>query len=968
MAAIMAALLFLQLPIVFAGSSSEEDPCSSDPESCLIPLPQSVQVNPRGIRGAAELGSYTDPGIFVPAGMSVAMPNFVAASSPPAEPAPSFSTLPITLRYQDPADVSCGVQALGMAMEGVAGPAPSSAAILSFLQDAGMMYEFGTGVEELTYAAQYYGYTQSAAFHGWTVAQLMTEVSAGRPVVVALGSNGPDVPGHFVTVTGFSHDGFWVAYHDPILGSRVVPVADFNQLWKLQGYSGVSVIKAAVAVQKADMAPVAAGAAALMAVVALAPMGTKRKGIGGQLIIDAGISSNPPPHPAPIGYRWVPKQLPIYETRTVQDGWTLELKPRMVSKWRQVGWTETKLPIYRTVTIHDGWEYYYDRESYWTTKRYVRYYRTIRKPKYRYVRGRRRFAGYSYARKPVYGARRVRKTRTVRKRRPKWKTVKEFSHWFTKKEPKYGWVQEQDGWDETRTPKYVEKQVQVGKETKWELEIDPRFDIPVSDPSGSGKPASDLSPPGSNLNSPSWLTNATRPPWINAQLWQMLPYEDRLHVIEAETASFENWLEHVKTSGRSGVAKTEEWLTIRSGGKHLGVMNPLRIRSEPGVSSTVLAYVSQGKSLEWTGEVRRIGNYDWYEVTFTDPVMGHVSGWVNSFYLTADGKALAGDTVESLFEVLRDVSTVDQLLSVTANWLIMRDGPTTKYPKIAEIPWGRVMKLTGRYVNVDGSIWREAYYDGKLGWVADRYLTAYEAPAHLPAPEEGKVWVELNDKFSVSYYYVVDIDSYRPNENDPARFSEDYIIQWKDGGGPENTLAQHGALFGPAGVAMQGSGIIEINGERKWITLNNPGQLNWQDQDGNLVKWDQEAGAWLRQGDGARIKADQLEIMNPKDARFARGSIAENFVDFKTIAAAPELDGKTIAMPDLPGLPEGHDQIFYVEDGGGAFGRGETRFDLFISDYQVAKEWYSDSYEGPDGGRLSTTVFIQQDLSPKSEE
>ena len=109
------------------------------------------------------------------------------------------------------------------------------------------------------------------------------------------------------------------------------------------------------------------------------------------------------------------------------------------------------------------------------------------------------------------------------------------------------------------------------------------------------------------------------------------------------------------------MAKTEEWLTIRSGGKELGVRNPLRIRSSPGATSPVVAYLSPGDILIWTGEVRRIGDYDWYEVIFTDPVMGQVSGWVNGFYLTDDGKALAGDSVESLFDVLTDASTAGSL-------------------------------------------------------------------------------------------------------------------------------------------------------------------------------------------------------------------------------------------------------------------------------------------------------------------
>jgi hypothetical protein len=964
LAAELAALFFFQIPHVLADNAFRADPCDVDPQNCLIPLPQSIQVNPGGKLGDAEIGSYTDPGLFVSAHLSVPMPEFLPLPNADLNSSILSSFLPLGMRFQAPSDVSCGVQALGMAMEGVAAPAPSSPAILEFLQSSGMMYDFGTGVEELSYAAIHYGYAHSSAFHGWSMGELKSEILAGRPVVVALGSNGPTLPGHFVTLTGFSPDDSLVAYNDPTVGPRVVTSSEFSQLWKLQGNSGVVVRKAVRAESATDLAPAAAGAAALMASIALAPLGAKRKGIGGHLTAQTGVSASPP-STIPMGYRWISKQVPIFETRSVQDGWNLELKPRKVSKWRQVGWNETQVPVYRNVTIHDGWENYSERESYWTTERYVRYHRTVRKPRYRYIRGRRRFAGYSYSRQPVYGYRRLRKTRTVQKRRPKWKTVKEFSHWFTKKEPKYGWVQEQDGWEEIRTPRYVEKKVQVGTKTKWELQIDPRFDIvtPNSNPLPGDIPLSTA-----ELAAPAWLAGGSRPPWLASQFWQALPQDDQLHVIQAETASFQKWLAAIEAADRSGSASSDEWLTIRSGGKKLAVLNPLRVRNSPGVSSTVVAYISQGDSLTWTGAVKRIGNYDWFEVTFDDPVMGHIVGWVNSFYLTEDGKSLAGDSLKSMFNVQIDASAIGRLLQVTADWLYMRDGPTTKFPKLREIPWGRVVKLTGRYVDVDGSIWREAFYDGAVGWVAERYLDDYNTPTQLPAPEEGKVWVELKEKFSVSYYYVVDIDKYQPNSDDPERFSEPYMIQWRKlEHDLESVPVSYGALFGEGGVVMQGSGIIDINGERTWINIDNPTQLNWQDGEGSLVRWDSEASAWIRQADNEEVNANALEILNPEEARFAIGSIANEFIDFKSLAAPPGLEG-VVAMPDLPGMPEGHDQIYEIDDRGGAFRFGDTRFDLFISDYEVAKEWYSDAYEGADAGRLSTPVFILQDLTPGPKE
>jgi len=145
------------------------------------------------------------------------------------------------MRYQAAGDVSCGVQALGMALDGIDGSAPTSNSLLGFLQDQDMMYNFGTGVEELAHAAQNFGYAGSLPFHGWSLDQLSATLAEGKPVVVALGANGADQPGHFVTVTGVSPDGRWVTYNDPTLGKQVISAEEFERLWGLQGSSGVSV-------------------------------------------------------------------------------------------------------------------------------------------------------------------------------------------------------------------------------------------------------------------------------------------------------------------------------------------------------------------------------------------------------------------------------------------------------------------------------------------------------------------------------------------------------------------------------------------------------------------------------------------------------------------------------------------------------------------------------------------------------
>ena len=66
------------------------------------------------------------------------------------------------------------------------------------------MYDWGTGVEELAYAARYFGFQGSYAFHNWNLEQLEGELKLGNPLILGLGRAGQQGPGRFVTLTGIS--------------------------------------------------------------------------------------------------------------------------------------------------------------------------------------------------------------------------------------------------------------------------------------------------------------------------------------------------------------------------------------------------------------------------------------------------------------------------------------------------------------------------------------------------------------------------------------------------------------------------------------------------------------------------------------------------------------------------------------------------------------------------------------------
>jgi hypothetical protein len=442
-AALFAALFVLALP-------AHADCGDGDPTFLLEP-PVSVEIRTDSTSGDAS-ATTSESGALTPLDFAVPMPlprrveaPLVSAQSEfeSTDSIPDVTTISIPMRYQAAGDVSCGVQALGMALDGIDGPAPTSNALLGFLQDQGMMYDFGTGVEELAHAAQNFGYAGSLPFHGWSLEKIKAELAAGQPVVIDLGTNGSDDPGHFVTLTGISPDGGWVAYSDPLLGERVVPLDDFIGLWALQGNSGVAVAEAPPAPLSPDYAPWAALAATMMATLALAPSmlsDVKRRGIGGMLIAEAGSGGTTagvgmdPPYAAPAGMKWV-KGAAVYETHTRTEIVYHEVPKKELRKVK-VGTIKQKIPYTKRILVDKGhWVTDYKSERYikgyrnkrildgYRTKRYVKYYRT------RLVRTR---WGYTRRRTPVYGTKRTPVYRNLRVPIYGTRKVPNGRHWESK--------------------------------------------------------------------------------------------------------------------------------------------------------------------------------------------------------------------------------------------------------------------------------------------------------------------------------------------------------------------------------------------------------------------------------------------------------------------------------------------------------------------------------------------------------
>ncbi|MGQ9573198.1 MAG: C39 family peptidase [Dehalococcoidia bacterium] len=449
--------------------------CGTGDADCLLEPPQSEEVNPDpGVGDGLWAGAVGEAGSAAAVEMAMPLPRVVAVGAEQGDrpPAP-VDRLPVPMRYQDsadPGDMSCGIQALGMALDGLGGAAPTSAALTQFLERAGMLYGFGTGVEELALAAQAFGYAGSLPIHDASLDDLRAQLDLGRPVVVSLGVNGEGQPGHFVTVTGISGDGQWVAYNDPALGPQTMAVGEFLRLWALEGMSGVVVAREPLITPEGkpvDAAPWVVLLAGVMALVSATPLGLRRKGIGGH--------ANPP-RP---GGRWVWKEEPVYETRLVQEG-TKEVRvqvPRYETVREKVTEiVEERVAVMRMVTKQDGWATTVERVPVYGTERYISGYRTVRRqvPEYMTIGKRQKLIGYRTEayREAVYATRRVQTGwREVERKAARMVRVEEFDHWQMEAREVTRWVEKQvqTGWDTVvqTVPRMVEKRVQVGTEGRW---------------------------------------------------------------------------------------------------------------------------------------------------------------------------------------------------------------------------------------------------------------------------------------------------------------------------------------------------------------------------------------------------------------------------------------------------------------------------------------------------------------------
>ncbi|MFV1948902.1 MAG: C39 family peptidase [Anaerolineales bacterium] len=462
-----------------------------------IAAPEIIGINPvvalsEGNQGESHPSDILIPNqIYIP--FKIDLPGYV---DPAPLPDPAHEGqgiyLDVPQRTQSTGEVSCGPAALGMALDYLSREQntniPSTEQLRNFLFTRELMYEWGTGVEELAFGARHYGFPGSYAFHNWTLEQLAAELKKGYPVVLALGTNGPDQPGHFVTLTGLAADGSWVRVNDPLIGEVIYRGEEFQELWGAQGNSGLVPLQTALAPEEDPMLP---WMGVFSALSMLGLMFTQAGAISKPRFISdtrkwltnprrKGIGGGPLPPEVPetlqipryeekiifMGLKTIQQEVPVYETRQVKVGIRGVKKeiPQYENKKVQVGFsTITKnIPVYKTEKVRTGTKLVKKEipVTKYRTKKVLEWKKIIRKiPDYHYIGSKRFLVGYKTETrwKRVLVNKRVpyQTTKTITHQVPVYKEKKVVSGYRTVTE---------------KVPKYEQQRILVGYKTIFESE------------------------------------------------------------------------------------------------------------------------------------------------------------------------------------------------------------------------------------------------------------------------------------------------------------------------------------------------------------------------------------------------------------------------------------------------------------------------------------------------------------------
>jgi hypothetical protein len=476
-----------------------------------ISAPEIIGINPvvvlsEGNQGETHPSDNFFRDAFPLAGL-IDLPGYVELN-PPSIPGREEGgiTLAVPQRSQAVESVNCGPAALGMALDYLVRvgepPIPSTLELSAFLSARGLMYEWGTGVEELAFAARHFGFPGSYAFQGWTLEKLAAELGRGNPVLLALGENGAGQPGHFVTLTGVGPGGSWVRVNDPLKGEATYSAEEFLTLWGRQNSAGMVPLKNSLNPEADPLLPwmrifsvlslfglmVSSRAASreprVVAELRKKMAKPRRMGIGGGPMPPEGpVILNEPRYEYQTVYRGlktIEQEVPVYETRRVKVGIRGIKKkiPLYESKKVQVGFdiVTKQVPVYKTIQVITGTKLVKEEipVTHYYTKQVLEWKKINQKvPIYLWIGAKRYLDGYKtetrWVKVPVTKRIPFQTTKIITHQEPVYEEKKVISGYrtLTEKVPKYETKQVLVGYQTITEsqPVFEEQRIQVGTKT-----------------------------------------------------------------------------------------------------------------------------------------------------------------------------------------------------------------------------------------------------------------------------------------------------------------------------------------------------------------------------------------------------------------------------------------------------------------------------------------------------------------------
>lgn len=189
------------------------------------------------------------------------------------------------------------------------------------------------------------------------------------------------------------------------------------------------------------------------------------------------------------------------------------------------------------------------------------------------------------------------------------------------------------------------------------------------------------------------------------------------------TAETDGWFK-VKYEGKVGYLSSDYVIPLLS--KGITTATGLNVRSKPSTSSKAIDYLHRGTKVYILEEIKTddTSNPIWLKIAYLNNNIGYVSKKYVNILTTSDGEYF-------------------QVYKTNTPYLNFRAEPSTKADIISILREGTHVILLDEQINQDLRYkkWYKVRYNGKIGWVAAKYLDPQEwvltATAYTSSPSSG---------------------------------------------------------------------------------------------------------------------------------------------------------------------------------------------------------------------------------------